>query len=93
MIAGTEAVLALLKADLGIRHEKQDDRLNAMLAACEAELAEKGIELHPLSEDMMLLSDFAAWRWRSRLEDRPALSDSLRYRIRNRQARGRAHAE
>lgn len=93
MIAGTEAVLALLKADIGIRHEKQDDRLKAMLAACEAELAEKGIVLSPLTEDLMLLSDFAAWRWRSRLEDRPALSDSLRCRIRNRQVRGRAHAE
>lgn len=93
MIAQTAAVLTLLKNDLGIRHEKLDDRLQTLLSACESELDSKGITLAETPEDWMLLSDFAAWRWRARLEDKPALSDSLRYRIRNRQIGGRAYAE
>lgn len=93
MIAGSKAVLALLKADLGIRHDKLDARLFTQIETCEAELGEKGITLSEVAEDQMLLSDFAAWRWRSRLEERPALSDSLRCRIRNRQVRRRANAE
>lgn len=83
--------LALFKADLGIKNDTRDDYFAAQLLAAREELAGKGVSLDMTAiEDNMLLSDFAAWRYRLRMEDAPEMSDSLRYRIRNRVAKRRA---
>lgn len=88
-------VLELLKNDLGIRHAKMDERLNTLIESSLYELInERGIPIDlAQAQDAMLVSDFAAWRHRSRMEDKPALSESLRWRIRNRQVRRRSRGD
>lgn len=85
-----DQVLALLKLDLGISHDKRDGLLNPLIEACKAEIEAKGIKLDlEFIEDQILLSDFAAWRYRKRTEDTP-ISNNLQHRIRNRIIKGRA---
>ena len=85
-----ETVLNLLKIDLGITHNLRDAFFTVQIAACKGEIERMGISLDLTNvEDQMLLSDFAAWRYRNRTEDIP-LANNLRHRIRNRIVRGRA---
>lgn len=86
-----EQVLAMFKADLGIISTARDNYFTNFIAAKKAELEEKGIKLliekdggtEANIEDIMLLSDYAAWCYRKRTENIP-LSNNLRWRIRNR---------
>lgn len=85
-----DQILTLLKLDLGISHDKRDALLMPLIEASKAEIEGKGIKLDlDQVEDQMLLSDFAAWRYRKRAEDIP-MSNNLQYRIRNRIVKGRA---
>ncbi len=78
-------VLKLLRLDLGIKSNARDDYFRKLLEACKNELkSQKGIKLDlELSDDMILLSDFAAWRYRKRETGEP-LPENLRYRINSR---------
>ena len=68
----------------------RDEYFNELISSCNAELKRKGITIDVNnSEDIMLLSDFSAWRYRKRNEDAP-LPNNIRYRIINRQMRERA---
>lgn len=86
-----EQVLAMFKADLGITSTARDNYFTNFIASKKAELEEKGIKLliekdgdtEANIEDIMLLSDYAAWCYRKRTENIP-LSNNLRWRIRNR---------
>lgn len=85
-----ETVLALFKLDLGITHSLRDELFTALLASAQSDLTRRGVMLDLAAvEDQMLLSDYAAWRYRSRTEDVP-LTKSLAYRIRARIVEGRA---
>lgn len=85
-----DMVLQMFKIDLGISHKKRDEYFENYLAAQNGELLRRGITLDLESaEDVMLLSDYAAWNYRKRTEDIP-LAQNLRQRIRNRQIKNRA---
>lgn len=84
-----ESTLELFKLDIGITNTKRDPYYNALLVSANKELSEKGIKLDfELTEDIMLLSDYAAWRYKKRNEDVP-LANNLRARIQNRKIKGR----
>ncbi|HBF66487.1 MAG TPA: hypothetical protein DDW34_13050 [Clostridium sp.] len=86
-----ETVLALLKIDLGITHNLRDTFFDAQIEACKAEIEGKGITLDLTNvEDQVLLSDFTAWRYRTRTGDMP-LANNLHWRIRNRVVKERAN--
>ena len=85
-----DTVLALFKIDLGITHNLRDAFFNAQIEACKGEIEGKGITLDlTVVEDQILLSDFTAWRYRTRTEDTP-LANNLHWRIRNRVTKERA---
>lgn len=78
-------VLELLKIDLGITHSKRDKYFRSLIGGCIEELKERGIMLDENEqEDVMLLSDYSAWRYRMRDKDVVALSKNLEMRIKNR---------
>ena len=82
--------MKLLKLDLGISHDKRDSYFIALLESAQMELSRKGIVLNlTQADDMMLLSDYAAWLYRKRQEDVP-MSNHLNWRLMNRKVRVRA---
>lgn len=82
--------LDLLKNDLGIIHTKRDEYYYALLHSVNKELSERGIHLDMENiEDQMLLSDYAAWKYRNR-EKNVELAKNLKIRIMNRKVKGRA---
>jgi len=85
-----QTVLEMLKVDLGISHQSRDVYLNNVIQGCVEELKDKGIMLHlEQTDDAMLLSDYAAWRYRKRTEDVP-LAKNLDLRIKNARTKERA---
>lgn len=85
-----ETVLEMFKIDLGITHTLRDTFFNNFLSAQQKELESKGISLDLTNtEDIMLLSDYAAWNYKKRNED-IGLSKNLTLRIRNRIVKERA---
>lgn len=81
--------LDLLKQDLGILHDKRDNYLINMLSSCNVELSDRGVEISQGSiDDIMLLADYAAWKYRNRDKDVP-LANNLIVRIRNKQTKRR----
>lgn len=85
-----QTVLEMLKVDLGISHQSRDVYLNNVIQGCVEELKGKGIMLDlEQTDDAMLLSDYAAWRYRKRTEDVP-LAKNLDLRIKNARTKERA---
>lgn len=85
-----QTVLEMLKVDLGISHQSRDVYLNNVIQGCVEELKDKGIMLDlEQTDDAMLLSDYAAWRYRKRTEDVP-LAKNLDLRIKNVRTKERA---
>ena len=67
-----ETVLQLLKIDLGITHNLRDTYFSTLIDSCKLEIEKKGIVLDlTASDDIMILSDFSAWRYRNRTDDKP----------------------
>lgn len=85
-----ETVLILFKTDMGINHTLRDDYFTKFLQAAQKEIEGKGFTLNLDDvEDQVLLSDFAAWKYRKRQED-VGMSRNLQFRIRNRVVKERA---
>ena len=85
-----DTVLALFKIDIGITHTLRDTFFASLLMAAKLEIEEKGITLDLTSvEDQILLSDYAAWKYRKRQED-VGISQNLLFRIRNRIVKARS---
>lgn len=83
-----ERALMLLKLDLGLSSTARDEYFKTLIGACQSELEKKfRLDLTDL-EDMILLTDFSVWRYRSRISGDP-MPENLKFRIRNRSARGR----
>ena len=79
-----DTVLNLLKIDLGITHSLRDAYLIPLIKGSKAEIEKRGITLDLNNTgDQMLLSDYAAWTYRKRLEDAP-LANNIQTRLRNR---------
>lgn len=82
--------LELLKYDLGIMHTERDEYFLSLLSSAQSELEQKGIVFDAESvQDNLLVSDYAAWIYRKRMENIP-LSRNLEFRIRNRIVKGRS---
>lgn len=74
--------LGLLKANLGITSEARDQYLNSILESVTAELYDKGLSVSDSdSVAVMLLVDYAAWRFRNRGEG--AMPRNIQYRLHN----------
>lgn len=85
-----DEILTLFKIDIGITHKLRDEYFKKFLAAAQKEIESKGITLGLNDvEDQMLLSDYAAWKYRKRQED-VGMSQNLKYRVRNRVVKERA---
>lgn len=85
-----EEALIILKTDLGITSTVKDDYFTKLLETCLTELKNKGIILSlNNTEDLMLISDYAAWQYRKRQENVP-ISNNLQFRIRNRVVKARS---
>ena len=85
-----DIVLSLFKIDIGISHTLRDEYFISFLQSTKSEIEEKGIVLDlTCVEDQMLLSDYAAWKYRKRQED-VGMSQNLRFRIRNRIVKARS---
>lgn len=85
-------VLKLFKLDIGIKSEIKDELFRSLIKAAADELNAKFPLNLESAEDQILLTDFAAWKYRTRTEG-PEISVNLQYRIRNRIARGRVKDE
>lgn len=78
-----ETLLTLLKLDLGITHDLRDVYYMKLLESAKKELENTGMSLDEnLSEDSMLIVDYAAWKYRKRQENIP-LARHLQFRIHN----------
>ncbi|AEY64827.1 hypothetical protein [Clostridium sp. BNL1100] len=85
-----EIILTLLKIDLGITHNLRDAYFISTILAAQKEIEYKRITLDLSNvEDQMLLSDYAAWKYRKRQED-VGLPQNLTYRLRNRVVKARS---
>lgn len=88
-----EQLLALLKNDLGIKSTSKDDYFNKYLESRKKELEDKGISFDLESEDniddLMLISDYAAWMYRNRSEN-TSIPNNLLNRIRNKVTKKRS---
>lgn len=86
-------VLDIFKADLGVSGTARDGYFTQLIEACRKDLEEKSIIIdYAKTEDLLLLSDYAAWSYRKRAEGTP-FPENLRHRIRNRIIKNRARQE
>lgn len=83
-------ILALLKLDLGITSDAKDDYFLALIDSAVSEISARGVKLDfAATEDLLLISDYAAWAYRKRTSD-TAMSKSLCHRLRNRAVKTRS---
>lgn len=85
-----EQILKIFKMDLGITSTARDDYFGNLINSCIKELEAKGIPSNENdAEYMMLVSDYAAWRYRKR-EENTGLPANIKMRIRDRQIKARS---
>lgn len=78
-----EQILEILKADIGITTDKQDDRLSAIIDGIEMELKERQgitLEIDVRMDHAMFLIDYAKYRYTNQRDPMP---EHLRWRLRN----------
>lgn len=78
--------LSLFKLDLGITHNLRDAIFINLIKTSEIELSKMGVGFSSTAtsvEDIQLIIDYAAWRYRKRQED-VGLPRNLKFRIHNR---------
>lgn len=82
--------LELFKLDLGIQHSKRDVYFLRILKSAQSEIEGRGISINiEDNEDLLLVVDFALWRYRNRTADVP-LAKNIQKRIRDRIVKERA---
>ena len=79
-----ETKVILLKHDLQILHEKQDEYLKNLLDMSASMIRREGIELTEDIEDVGLQVMYAAYLYRRRAEKENAMPRMLRYALNNR---------
>lgn len=78
-----QEVLELLKADIGITTDRQDERLTAMVDGIEKELKERQgitLDIEKRIDHGMFLVDYAKYRYTNQRDPMP---EHLRWRLRN----------
>lgn len=78
-----QEVLELLKADIGITTDRQDERLTAMVDGIEKELKERqgiALDYETRIDHAMFLVDYARYRYTNQRDPMP---EHLRWRLRN----------
>ncbi len=78
-----EALLEMLKVDLGISTPAYDERLLQYLKTAAAELRREGVTLTDSVDDGHLQIMYAAWMWRKR-DTGEGLPRMIRWQINNR---------
>lgn len=78
-----EQLLPALKIDLGITAEAFDARLKARLDAAMERITAEGVTLRNTEADKDLVLMYAAWLWRSRVDQAP-MGRMLRLALNNR---------
>jgi hypothetical protein len=79
-----EALLTMLKVDLGITTTAYDARLVQYLLSAQAAMTREGINVDlTSSEDGQIMVMYAAWMWRRR-DSMEAMPRMLRYQLNNR---------
>lgn len=76
-------LLPALKVDLGISATAFDDRLTARLNAAMERITAEGVTLQNTEADKDLVLMYAAWLWRSRVDQAP-MGRMLRLALNNR---------
>lgn len=79
-----EMRLDLLKHDLQLIHNKQDEYLRVLLDSAAAMIAREGVVLTDGVEDAGLQVMYAAYLYRKRAEQENAMPRMLRYALNNR---------
>lgn len=82
--------LTLLKMDLQLLTGAFDGYLSQLLAAAREMIAREGVQLTDSAEDEQLLRMYAAYLYRKRAEDAPAMPRMLRWALNNRIFSGKA---
>ena len=79
-----DAMLSMLKIDLGITTTAYDDRLTAYIESAIAQIQREGAGLDLSdAEDMQLVVMYAAWMWRRR-DTGEGMPRMIRYALNNR---------
>lgn len=80
-----EAILAMLKIDLGISGDGYNERLLQYIASAKKQMEREGITIadSPSADDAMLIVMYSAWMWRKRV-DGDGMPRMLRYLLNNR---------
>ena len=78
-----EQLLPALKTDLGITAEAFDARLKARLDTAMERIEAEGVTLQNTEKDKDLVLMYAAWLWRSRVDQAP-MGRMLRLALNNR---------
>ena len=84
MGAGKDWELSMLKQDLKIMSEKIDPFLDHLISAAEEYIEAEGIRLEDTPGDQELVVMYAAYLYRKRTEESPAMPRMLRYALNNR---------
>lgn len=81
-----EVILVFLKADLEIIPENtlMDNYLTQLIRAAQEMITREGITLTDSEEDGQLVTMYAAYLYRKRATDNPAMPRMLRYALNNR---------
>lgn len=89
----TQIILNLFKADLAIKNTVRDAYFEQVINGSIKEIEEKGITLDKDNiADVMLVSDYAVWQYRKRMENVP-FPPNIKLRIRNRIVAERGKAD
>lgn len=83
-MAGYDLELTMLKHNLKIMSDKIDPYLLELLSASEEYIQEEGIRLDDSHGDRQLVVMYAAYLYRKRMEESPAMPRMLRYALNNR---------
>lgn len=76
--------MVLLKQDLQLLQDRQDDYLRTLLDIAASMIARVGITLTDSAEDMGIQAMYAAYLYRHRAEKENAMPRMLRYALNNR---------
>ena len=83
-MAGYELELTMLKHNLKIMSDKIDAYLTELLNASEEYIRAEGVRLDNSHGDRQLIVMYAAYLYRKRAEESPAMPRMLRYTLNNR---------
>lgn len=76
-------ILILLKQDLQLLHNKNDDYLKILIQASQENIKREGITLDDSYSHCVVVAQYAAWLYRKRMLDTSPMPRMLRYSLNN----------